>query len=65
MVTAQGSEALLGQATPPGTGEMPCEGADWRGSGQRWPLLTRPDHHHSPGRHGAGAARPAGRGRPF
>lgn len=38
VVTTQGSEALLGQATPPGTGEMLCEG--WRqgrmGGGTCW-----------------------------
>ena len=31
VVTTQGSEALLGQATPPGTGEILCEDAGWRG----------------------------------
>ena len=31
VVTTQGSEALLGQATPPVTGEILCEDAGWRG----------------------------------
>lgn len=35
VVTTQGSEALLGQATPPGTGEMPGEGGCCRGGGAR------------------------------
>lgn len=40
VVTTQGSEALLGQATPPGTGEMLCEA--WAaGSGGQWDMLAR------------------------
>lgn len=38
VVTTQGSEALLGQATPPGTGEMLCEDGGWRGEDGPWDL---------------------------
>lgn len=75
VVTTQGSEALLGQATPPGTGEMPGEGGCCRGggglglavrrAGRQWPLLTCPGRHHDLGQDGAGTACPAGGDRPF